>query len=320
VAPSSRADRLKAVDAMNAPLQGVWCAALTPVGVDGAVDHPRLIAHARQLFAAGIDGIALFGTTGEGQSFSLAERRNGLEALLAGGIDPKRVLAGTGCAALPETIELTRHAVDCDCAGALVLPPFFLKDIGAQGVYACFAQIVDEVADERLRLYLYHIPQVSGVAIPFDAIGRLRDAYPGSIAGVKDSECNLEHSLGLLSAFPQLSIFVGFEPHLPAALAAGGAGTICGIANLYPKLIRRLFDRAADPAHRQDLAVVERFIAALDRYPLFPAFKALQAELTGDPAWNALRLPLLPLDAEARRGWLAAVGACGIAGSDAISS
>jgi len=300
-------------------LRGVWCAMLTPLGPDGAVDHRRLVAHARRLLSSGVDGVALFGTTGEGQSFSTAERHAGLEALLAGGIDPKRVLVGTGCAALPETIELTRHAVACRCAGALVLPPFFFKDVGADGVYASVARIVEEVADERLRVYLYHIPQVSGVAIPDAAIARLRDSYASVIAGVKDSQCDLEHSLKLLAAFPGLSIFVGFEPHLPPALAAGGAGTICGIANLYPGLIRRLYDRARSPEHRQDLAIVERFIAALEGYPLFPAFKALQAELTGDPAWNALRPPLVPLEAKARAAWLAAAEACAISRNDALS-
>ena len=275
-------------------LRGVWCATLTPLSGDGRPDHARLAAHVRRIFAAGVDGIALFGTTGEGQSFSVAERRAGLEALLAAGIEPSRILAGTGCAALPETIELTRHAVMCGCAGALVLPPFFFKDVSPEGVYASYARIAESVADARLRLYLYHIPQVSGVAIPDEAIARLERAYPTLLAGVKDSECNLEHSLRLLASFPKLSIFVGFEPHLPAALAAGGAGTICGIANLYPRLIRRLYDHANDPRHRDDLARVERFIAVLENYPLFPAFKALQAELTRDPAWSALRPLRLP--------------------------
>src|SRR5690348_16288650 len=114
---------------MTPTLHGVWCATLTPLGADGRPDHIRLAAHVRRIFAAGVDGIALFGTTGEGQSFSLAERRAGLEALLAAGIEPARILAGTGCAALPETVELTRHAVACGCAGALVLPPFFFKDV-----------------------------------------------------------------------------------------------------------------------------------------------------------------------------------------------
>src|SRR5215813_6266959 len=113
---------------MSRPVRGVWCATLTPLDADGAPDHARLAAHVRRLFAAGVDGIALFGTTGEGQSFSVAERRAGLEALIAAGIAPGRIVAGTGCAALPETIELTRHAIDCRCAGALALPPFFFKD------------------------------------------------------------------------------------------------------------------------------------------------------------------------------------------------
>ena len=308
---------MPSVSEMSEPVRGVWCATLTPLDADGRPDHARLVAHVRRIFAAGVDGVALFGTTGEGQSFSVAERRAGLEALLQGGIEPGRVLAGTGCAALPDTVELTRHAVICGCAGALVLPPFFFKDVTAAGVYASFAGILDKVADARLQLYLYHIPQVSGVAIPHAAIARLIETHPGLIAGIKDSEGNLEHSLRLLEAFPQLSIFVGFEPHLPATLAAGGAGTICGIANLYPRLIRRLFDRAGEPSHRQDLATVERFIAALEPYPVFAAFKALQAELTGDVGWNALRAPLVPLEAAERKAWLAAAAQCAIAWSDA---
>ena len=297
-------------------LRGVWCATLTPLAADGRPDSARLADHVRRLFAAGVDGIALFGTTGEGQSFSSAERRAGLEALLAAGIEPHRMLVGTGCAALSETIELTRHAIACGCAGALVLPPFFFKDVGDEGVYASFARIADGAGDARLRMYLYHIPQVSGIAIAEGTIARLVRDYPTLIAGVKDSEGDLQHSLRLLSAFPDLAIFVGFEPHLPAALAAGGAGTICGIANLYPRLIRRLFDSATKPDGREALRIVERFIGALQGYPLFAAFKALLAELSGDGAWNALRPPLVPLEPSQRTAWLAAAAACGLSPAD----
>jgi 4-hydroxy-tetrahydrodipicolinate synthase len=293
-------------------LGGVWCATLTPLDVEGRADHERLVAHVRRLFANGVDGIALFGTTGEGQSFSVAERLAGLEALLDADIDPMRIVVGTGCAALPETIELTRHAVACGCAGALVLPPFFFKDIGDDGVYASFARVIDRVADARLRLFLYHIPQVTGVPIGDAAIARLAAQYPAVLAGVKDSEGNLEHALRLVASFPKLAIFVGHEPHLPALRAAGGSGTICGIANLYPRLIRRLFDRALEPDHRGDLERVERFIALLDRYPLFAAFKALQADLTGDEGWGAVRPPLVALDTDQRKAWLADVAKCGL--------
>jgi 4-hydroxy-tetrahydrodipicolinate synthase len=303
----------------RSPLGGVWCATLTPLEADGRPDHARLAAHIQRLFAAGVDGIALFGTTGEGQSFSVAERLAGLEALLDAGVDPARIIAGTACAALPETIELTRHAVACGCAGALVLPPFFFKDVSDEGVYASYARVIDTVADARLRLFLYHIPQVTGVPIANAVVARIAAAYPTVLAGIKDSECNLEHSLRLLASFPDLAIFVGFEPHLPAARAAGGAGTICGVANLYPRLVRRLFDRALEADHREDLARVERFVAALEPFPLFAAFKALQAALTGDAGWNALRPPLVPLDSPKREAWLAAAAACGIAGSDAAA-
>jgi len=293
-------------------VQGVWCAVLTPFDAAGLPDHSRLAQHVRRILAAGVDGIALFGTTGEGQSLSLNERRAGLDALLAAGIAPERILAGTGCASLPETVELTRHAVQATCAGALVLPPFFFKEVTDEGVFASYAHIIDGVGDARLQLYLYHIPQVSGVAISPTVIERLAAAYPAILAGIKDSECNLDHTRRLLFRFRELAIFVGFEPHLPAALAAGGAGTICGIANLFPRLLRRLYDNALDARHEDDLKRIETFIAVLERYPLFAAFKALQAELSGDPGWAALRPPLVALDSSARLAWLAEVAGSGV--------
>src|SRR2546423_2316852 len=294
------------------PVQGVWCAVLTPFDAAGLPDHARLAQHVRRILGAGVDGIALFGTTGEGQSRSLNGRRAGLDALLAAGIAPGRIVAATGCASLPETIELTRHATQSACAGALILPPFFFKGVADEGVYASYAGVIDGVADARLRLYLYHIPQVSGVAISPSVIERLATGYPTIVTGVKDSEGDLDHTLALLSRFSHLAIFVGHEPHLPAALAAGGAGTICGIANLYPRLLRRLHDSALAAEHRQDLERVEAFIAKVARYPLFAAFKALQAQLTGDAGWAAVRPPLLALDDAQRRAWLADVEASGM--------
>ncbi len=293
-------------------IHGVWCATLTPLTASGAPDARPLVAHVNRLFAAGVDGIALFGTTGEGQSFSVAQRRDGLDALLAAGIPPARIVAGTGCAAIADTIELTRHAVGAGCAGALVLPPFFFKGPSEEGIYASYARLIDGVADARLRLYLYHIPQITGVPIPHDVISRLATTYPGVLAGIKDSEGNWNHTRSLLERFRALSVFVGHEPHLPAALAAGGAGTICGVANLYPRLVRRLHDNAPTAGPGEDLALVEAFVALLGHVPVFAAFKALLAELTGDPKWEALCPPLVPMDRDARRAWLASIARTGL--------
>ena len=296
----------------NTSIRGVWCATLTPFDAEGRPDHARLAAHLRRLFANSIDGVALFGTTGEGQSLSLAERRAGLDALLAAGIPASRIVAGTGCAALPETIELTRHAVQAGCTGALVLPPFFFKGVSEEGVYAGYARLIDAVDDARFRLYLYHIPQVTGVAIPHDVISRLTTTYPGVVAGVKDSGGDLTHTRQLLERFRTLAILVGHEPHLPAAVAAGGAGTICGVANLYPRLLRRLYDQSLAGNAGEDLARVKAFVTSLDSVPLFGALKAMMSELTGDNGWDALRPPLVALDRGARRAWFAAVARAGI--------
>jgi 4-hydroxy-tetrahydrodipicolinate synthase len=297
---------------MTDRIRGVWCATLTPLDSSGAPDVRVLAAHVERLFAAGVDGIALFGTTGEGQSFSVAQRRRGLDALLAAGIPPQRVVAGTGCAAIADTIELTRHAVGAGCAGALVLPPFFFKGPSDEGIYASYARLIEGVADARLRLYLYHIPQVTAVPIPHDVISRLATTYPAVLAGIKDSEGNLSHTRSLLERFRALSVFVGHEPHLPAALAAGGAGTICGVANLYPRLVRRFYDQALTTGAKDELARVEAFVSLLDRVPIFAAFKALLAELTGDQTWEALCPPLVAMDRDARRAWLASVGRTGL--------
>ncbi|MEP6996016.1 MAG: dihydrodipicolinate synthase family protein [Betaproteobacteria bacterium] len=297
---------------MNPRLQGLWCATLSPLDALGALDAARLASHAQRLFAAGIDGIAPFGTTGEGQSFSVAERRAGLEALLAAGVAPQRILAATGCAALPDAIELTRHAVSAGCAGALVLPPFFFKDVSDEGIYAAYAKLIDDVADDRLRLYLYHIPQVSGVGVSVPMLSRLAAAYPVIVAGVKDSSGNFDNSRALVAALPRLSIFVGHEPHLPALRKLGGAGTICGIANLYPGLLRQLYDRSLEPNSGDELTLIERFLAAIAPFPIFGALKSLQAELTGDASWRALRAPLLPLSTADARALHQAVAGTGI--------
>jgi 4-hydroxy-tetrahydrodipicolinate synthase len=296
----------------NEPLQGLWCATLSPLDKRGAFDGARLATHAQRLFAAGVDGIAPFGTTGEGQSFSVAERRAGLDALIEAGIAPRRMLAATGCAALPDAIELTRHALAAGCAGALVLPPFFFKDVTDEGIYAAYAALIDGVGDNRLRLYLYHIPQVSGVGLSVAMVSRLAAAYPVVVAGVKDSSGSFDNSRELVAALPQLSIFVGHEPHLPALRKLGGAGTICGIANLYPRLMRRLYDSSLDSSPGGELPLIESVIAALMRFPIFGALKSLQAELSGDASWRALRAPLLPLSTADARALNQAVAAAGI--------
>jgi 4-hydroxy-tetrahydrodipicolinate synthase len=278
-------------------VRGLWCATLTPLDRDGRIDAARMSAHARQLLSQGVDGIAPFGTTGEGPSFAVSERRAGLEGLLSGGITAGRLVAGTGAAAFTDAVELTRHALGLGVYRCLVVPPFFFKDVTDEAVFAFYASLIDAVADPRLRLYLYHIPQVSGVGIAPAVVARLADAFPGVIAGVKDSFGDWSNTEALLERAPQLDILVGHEPHLPKLLRAGGAGTICGVANVYPGIVRALLARDVAP---EDETRIKRFIDILFRFPFLPAFKAIKAAQVDDAGWRAVRAPWLPLADGAR--------------------
>ena len=286
----------------QAPLRGVWTAILTPLEADGRIAYDLLAAHCRSLFAKGVDGVTLFGTTGEGQSFSVAERKEALEQLLAAGIPAARVTVGTGCSALAETAELSRHAAAFGVAGVLVLPPFFFKGLSDEGVYDAFARLCEMLKGVRTRMILYHIPQVSAVAVSPAVVARLAKSFPGLIGGVKDSSGDWENTALLLKLAPDLAIMVGHEPYLPRLLKAGGVGTICGIANYRPDLIRRLFDAAGKPEEAGLVSVVEKVCNLVTDVPFVPALKALMVEQTGEKRWLNVRAPLtIPDAAEQRR-------------------
>lgn len=285
-------------------VRGLWCATLTPLDRDGRVDAARLASHVRLLLGQGVDGVAPFGTTGEGPSFSVAERRSGLDSLLANGISAGRIVAGTGSAAVTDAVELTRHAIGVGVQRCLVMPPFFFKDVPDDAVFAFFAGLVDAVNDPRLRLYLYHIPQFSGVPIRPAVVARLAEAFPGVIAGVKDSAGEWSNTEALLARVPSLDILVGHEPHLPRLMRAGGAGTICGVANVYPGIVRALLARDVAP---EDETRIQRFIDVLFRFPFLPAFKAIKAAQIDDAGWRTVRSPWMSLPDAAREDLLHAL-------------
>lgn len=292
----------------DAPIRGLWCATLTPLTAQGGVDHARSAAHIRRLFTQGVDGVAPFGTTGEGQSFSVDERTAALDALLASGIPATRIVAGTGCAALPDAVALTRHAVRSGVPRCLVLPSFFYKGLSDDAVYGYFAKLIDTVADSRLRVYLYHIPQQSAVPVSPDVVARLAAGYPTIIAGVKDSSGDWDNTAKLLERAPQLSILTGNESHLPRLLRGGGAGTICGVANVFPRVVAALLEPNVTSEAE---ARIKAFIDIKARYPFLPAFKTILAEQLGDDGWRAARAPQFMLSESQRIALLEQLHAAG---------
>lgn len=285
-------------------IEGIWAACVTAVDSDGAVDHARTIAHLRLLLDGGCHGVALFGTTGEAPSFAVAERQRTLDAVLEAGIPAGRLLLGVGTCALADTLALARHALDRGVTRLLVMPPFYFKNVADAGVVAAYAELLERLGDPRARLVLYHFPRLSGVPITPMVVAGLLARFPEAIAGIKDSSGDLEHTLMLLDRFPQLAILPGADHHLLDTLRAGGAGSISAPANLTAAASRAVWDawRAGDPAAAAELqATLTRLRLILEARPLVAAVKAVLAHALGDPGWNRLRPPLVPLDEPADR-------------------
>ncbi len=272
-------------------LSGVWAASLTPLTSDLTPDPGRLVEHVGRLFLDGCDGIVLFGTTGEATSFSVGERIALLDGLMAGGIDPGRVIVGVGCAAAVDTVELTRSADAHGVAAVLMLPPFYYKAVTDDDLAEAYGWIFGQIGPEAPPVLLYNIPQVSGVRVSANLAGRLFGDHPDVVAGIKDSSGDLQSLRGFLAAMPGAAVFAGTELLLVPGLDEGAVGTISAAANVNAVDIRRAFESRA-PA---DMEILVEARARLSAQALIPALKSIVAERLGDPGWAAVRPPLRTL-------------------------
>lgn len=276
----------------NQRFSGVLAPLLTPFADDGSVALDLYVDHARRVLDEGCTGIVPFGTTSEANSLSGGERMKGLEALVNAGIDPKVIMPGTGLPALPEAVELTAHAVSLGCGGVLLLPPFYYKGVSDDGLFAAVAGVIDGVASDALRVYLYHIPPVAQVGYSTDLIKRLNAAFPGTVIGTKDSSGDWDNTAATLAALPGFGTFVGSEKFLLRNMRNGGVGCITATANVNAAPIRAVYDnwRGGD-AEALDRGV-RAFRKTLQAFPVIPAMKAMLAERLGEPLWRNLRPPL----------------------------
>ncbi len=286
---------------MNGSFSGVLVPAVTPFDRRLAPDEKRFVAYCRWLLDHGADGLAVFGTTSEATSLGLVERKDLLEKLVEAGLAPAKLLPGTGLSALPETVELTAHAVGLGCAGVLMLPPFYYKNLSDDGLVAAYSEAIERVGDSRLRVYLYHIPQMSGVALGLGVIERLLGKYPDTVVGIKDSSGNWEGTKAILAAFPQMTVFPATESRLLEGMALGAAGCISASANMNIAMIRALIDaiRRQDKLAGEMQRRVGAIRQAMEKVPAIPAIKALFAHASGTPDWAIVRPPLTMLAAPA---------------------
>jgi 4-hydroxy-tetrahydrodipicolinate synthase len=271
---------------MGDVISGLWAALPTPLDADLHVDHAALVRHALWLLDQSCDGLVLFGGTGEGPSFTSAERLSATEALLKAGIPTGRIALGTGCTAIADTVALTRQAMALGLIHALILPPWHFREAPEEGIEDAVAAIIDGVASTRLRATLYNVPGMSGIAIAPAMLGRLRVRYGAVLAGVLDCSAQFANFLAYRDTAPACAALTGAEADIARARAAGGSGTISAMANIVPGLVRAMFD---DPTAENAMR------AACDEFAgtaFLPMLKAVLAASSGDAAWRAVRPPL----------------------------
>src|SRR5512147_1661270 len=294
-------------------IEGVLSPVVTPFKRDYSPDAERFVRHCRWLLKSGCAGLAVFGTNSEANSLSVPEKRFLLEKLVDGGVPAAALMPGTGHNAITDSIELTREAVRLGCAGVLMLPPFYYKGVSDEGLYRNFAEIIERVGDERLQLYLYHIPPVSQVPITLALIERLLAKYPGIVAGVKDSSGDWSNTKAMLDRFKDrgFDVFPGSEVFLLDGLRAGGKGCITATGNVNPGPISEVFRnfRSAESDKLQARITATRKI--VQKVPMIPALKAITAHFANDPQWKTVRPPLTELAPEQEKQVITELKAAG---------
>jgi len=282
----------------NKRLSGVLTPVITPFDETLDPDAGRLVAQCRWLLSQNV-GLAVFGTNSEANSLSVGEKVELLDRLVDAGIDTARMMPGTGCCALPDTVRLTAHAAGLGCAGVLMLPPFYYKGVGDDGIYASVAETIQRVGNDSLRIYLYHIPPIAVVGYSVDLIERLVTDFPDTVVGIKDSSGDWDNTRAMLERqWDDFRVFVGSESFLLANMRNGGAGCISATANVNPAAIDRLCRSWREDDADAQQAALDDIRNTVGAYPMIAALKATVAEFAGDDRWRAVRPPLVALGAD----------------------
>ena len=279
--------------------RGVIAPILTPFNDDLSVAASLYLAHAKWLFDQGCAAIAPFGTTGEALSVGIDERIDAIRALIDGGIDPARMIPGTGLSNVADTARLSRACLDMGCAAVMTLPPFYFKGVSEDGLYLHFKQLIETIGPDA-RIYLYHIPPIAIVGVPPTLAARLHAEFPEQIVGIKDSSGDWDNTRALLD-IEGMIVYPGSELPLLEALELGAPGCITATANINAGAIAKivdLYDQGDIAAARALHETVSRFRLIVQDYDPIPAQKRLLAIVTGDVRWATVRPPLTAMSAE----------------------
>ena len=295
---------------MTKAKKGIFAAAITPIAANGEPNLKGLVDHCLYLLAAGCDGVAPLGTTGEAAALPYSFRMRTPEALAKAEIPADAVILGAGSPSAGDAISVGKASLAAGYFNLLMLPPYYTKDPDEEGIYDYYARIIEAIDDPRLCLFLYHIPQMTGVAISVSLVERLRASFGDIVAGVKDSSGSYTSAISYLKV-ENLDVYPSSEAVLSDALREGCAGVISGTTNISCDLAQRVLKAAgADRAALQ--TKLSQIRQAIQRFPLIPAVKQLHAWRSGDPGWLRMAPPLRALSAEQTEGLKLAVSTLGL--------
>jgi 4-hydroxy-tetrahydrodipicolinate synthase len=280
-------------------LPAVLSPVLTPFMADGNPDAQKLLKQCKWLESNGV-GQAIFGTNSEANSMSAPQKMSTLTALIEGGLNPDHMMPGTGASSIDATVNMTRHAVNHKCAGVLMLPPFYYKDVSDDGLFAYFSEVIQKVGSSALQVYMYNIPPVTKISFSLSLLERLTKEYPKTVVGMKDSSGDWAYTESVIKLLAPsgFRVYAGSEVFLMRALRAGGVGCISATANVNPKAIADLAAHWKDSDADERQAGLDQVRGIFAKYQMIAGMKTAVAHYSKDSEWLRVRPPLMQLNAD----------------------
>ena len=280
-------------------ISGTYCATLTPFNSDYSINKKLLLEHCNNLLSQNIDGIAIFGTTGEDNSLSITEKLNAINYLIENKIDSRKLLPGTGLNSIKDTVYFTKAVAKMNVRGVLVLPPSYYKNVNSEGLISYYTRVVEEVSETDLHYLLYHFPQMSNVNIDLNIIEKLLYKYPENIVGIKDSSGDSDNMIKMIKIFKDFSVFSGSDSLALKAVKNGGAGAITAVSNISGKLLSYIINNWKEESSISKFSALqklqEEIRSAVFHHQPISSLKAFISTRDDNPEWNRLLPPLTSL-------------------------
>ena len=280
-------------------IHGTFCAALTPLSTDYTINKELFFQHCNNLLLDGLDGLAIFGTTGEGNSFDVQEKIEAINYLIDNNINPDQLIPGTGLCSIRDTVIYTKAIAKLKVKAVLVLPAFYYKNVSNDGVIEFYKRVVEEVGDSDLKYILYNIPQVSGVSIGFEVIEQLIKLFPNNVVGMKESSGNLDNMLKITKYFNDFSLFSGSDSLALKVCQRGGAGAITATSNISGKLLYYIINNYKNESDITNFQLLQKLQVKI-RETLFThepisTLKAFLSVNNNNESWNKVNPPLMKI-------------------------